>query len=146
MSILTTPTQSSCLQINDYICIKNRPCQIIDKSISKTGKHGGCKLHLIAVDIFNNQRHEHLVMSTKNIDVPYISKTDYQLVSIDDNIVSYFDKDGKILNDLFLPNITDSDVKLSNELKNKYENDEEIFITVVSAMNISEIKGYKTKK
>ena len=96
---LTVPTQASALRNNGYMCINNIPCRIIDTTRSKTGKHGGMKIHFSAVDIFTDQRHDHLQMSTQNIDVPYVTKNEYQLVDIDDNIVSYLDDKGSLLND-----------------------------------------------
>lgn len=73
-----TPTQCSSLQMGDYICINDKPCKIVDRTASKTGKHGGCKIHFIGIDIFTDKKYEYLEMSTKNVDVPTVTKNDYQ--------------------------------------------------------------------
>jgi len=140
---LTVPTQASALRNNGYMCINNIPCRIIDTTRSKTGKHGGMKIHFSAVDIFTDQRHDHLQMSTQNIDVPYVTKNEYQLVDIDDNIVSYLDDKGSLLNDLFLPNLSKSDPELSQEIRDNFDAGKEISITVISAMGITAIKGFR---
>lgn len=38
--------------------IQEHPCKIVAMSTSKTGKHGGAKVHLVGVDIFTDKKHE----------------------------------------------------------------------------------------
>lgn len=73
--------QCSALRKNGFVCIKNRPCKIVDMSTSKTGKHGHAKVHLVAIDIFTGKKLEELCPSTHNMDVPNVSRREYQLVS-----------------------------------------------------------------
>ena len=143
MSFSTVPTQASALKIGGYMCINDRPCRILDKKESITGKHGGKKIHFFTTDIFTDQKYEYLEMSTKNIDVPDVSKNEYQLVDIENNIVSYFDRLGKLLNDLVLPHSCDKDIELARELVNEFKSDKEIYINVLSSMGEREIKGFR---
>lgn len=41
----TIPCQCSSLRKNGYVCIKGRPCKIVEMSTSKTGKHGHAKVN-----------------------------------------------------------------------------------------------------
>lgn len=151
MTSLSTPTQSSSLQIGDYLCMNgDRPCKIVNKTTSKTGKHGGAKIHFTCIDIFTDKKYEHLLMSTQNADVPTVTKNDYQLLSIDGNDVSYLDDKGNDMSDLVMPNLCEKDIELDQNLRNAFENGDEngdeIYIQVISAMNITAIKGFRVIK
>jgi translation initiation factor 5A len=73
--------QCSALRKNGHVVIKGRPCKIVDMSTSKTGKHGHAKVHMVAIDIFTGKKLEDLSPSTHNMDVPNVSRREYQLVS-----------------------------------------------------------------
>lgn len=45
----TIPCQCSSLRKNGYVCIKSRPCKIVEMSTSKTGKHGHAKVYILFV-------------------------------------------------------------------------------------------------
>jgi translation initiation factor 5A len=81
-SSATYPAQCSSLRKNGHVVIKNRPCKIVDMSTSKTGKHGHAKVHLVAIDIFTGKKLEELSPSTHNMDVPNVSRREFQLVRI----------------------------------------------------------------
>ncbi|PFH62717.1 hypothetical protein XA68_12395 [Ophiocordyceps unilateralis] len=101
---LTFPMQCSALRKNGFVVIKGRPCKIVDMSTSKTGKHGHAKVHLVALDIFTGKKYEDLSPSTHNMEVPNVSRREYQLLDIsDDNFLSLMNEDGSTKDDVHVP-------------------------------------------
>ncbi|OJD15518.1 eukaryotic translation initiation factor 5A [Emergomyces pasteurianus Ep9510] len=100
----TFPMQCSALRKNGFVVIKNRPCKIVEMSTSKTGKHGHAKVHLVAIDIFTSKKLEELCPSTHNMEVPNVSRKEYQLLDItDDGFLSLMSDDGATKDDVKLP-------------------------------------------
>ncbi|KAL4726835.1 translation initiation factor eIF5A [Fusarium chlamydosporum] len=117
---LTYPMQCSALRKNGFVVIKNRPCKIVDMSTSKTGKHGHAKVHLVATDIFTNKKYEDLSPSTHNMDVPHVSRKEYQLLDIsDDGFLSLMTDDGDTKDDVPLP-----DNELGQKITKMFKEDE----------------------
>ncbi|KAJ5713846.1 uncharacterized protein N7483_011027 [Penicillium malachiteum] len=100
----TYPMQCSALRKNGHVVIKGRPCKIVDMSTSKTGKHGHAKVHMVAIDIFTGKKLEDLSPSTHNMDVPHVSRKEYQLLDItDDDFLSLLKDDGDTKDDVKIP-------------------------------------------
>merc|ERR1719412_835530 len=100
--------------------IKGQPCKVAEISMSKTGKHGHAKAHIVALDIFNSKKLEDLCPSSHNVDVPFVKRTEYSVLDIDFDTgeVSLLKPDGSPKDDLNLPTFvtqgepTDDDKKL----------------------------------
>ncbi|KAL1970681.1 hypothetical protein VTN77DRAFT_4325 [Rasamsonia byssochlamydoides] len=100
----TYPVQCSALRKGGYVVIKGRPCKIVEMSTSKTGKHGHAKVHLVALDIFTNKKLEDLSPSTHNMDVPNVTRREFQLLDVtDDGFLSLMDDNGNTKDDVKLP-------------------------------------------
>ncbi|KAL2871050.1 Eukaryotic translation initiation factor eIF-5A [Aspergillus lucknowensis] len=100
----TYPQQCSALRKNGFVVIKGRPCKIVDMSTSKTGKHGHAKVHLVALDIFTGKKLEELCPSTHNMDVPNVTRREYQLLDVtDDGFLSLMDDAGNTKDDVKVP-------------------------------------------
>ncbi|EGA61702.1 Anb1p [Saccharomyces cerevisiae FostersO] len=99
----TYPMQCSALRKNGFVVIKGRPCKIVDMSTSKTGKHGHAKVHLVTLDIFTGKKLEDLSPSTHNLEVPFVKRSEYQLLDIDDGYLSLMTMDGETKDDVKAP-------------------------------------------
>ncbi|KAG9509878.1 Eukaryotic translation initiation factor 5A, partial [Fragariocoptes setiger] len=136
----TYPMQCSALRKNGFVMIKNRPCKIVEMSTSKTGKHGHAKVHLVGIDIFTQKKYEDLCPSTHNIDVPNVSRIDYQLIDIsDDNYCTLMTDKGDTRDDLRLP-----EGELADKIREDFlKEDNTLLVTVIKAVNEEAIIAHK---
>uniref|UniRef100_A0A8H7ND30 Translation initiation factor 5A C-terminal domain-containing protein n=1 Tax=Bionectria ochroleuca TaxID=29856 RepID=A0A8H7ND30_BIOOC len=138
---LTYPMQCSALRKNGFVVIKNRPCKIVDMSTSKTGKHGHAKVHLVALDIFTGKKYEDLSPSTHNMDVPNVSRREYQLLDIsDDGFLSLMNDDGDTKDDVRMP-----DGEVGDKITKLFKTDEKdtnvVILTSMGEEAAVEAKG-----
>jgi len=134
----TYPMQCSALRKSGFVMIKGRPCKIVEMSTSKTGKHGHAKVHMVALDIFTGKKYEDICPSTHNMDVPNVSRKDYQLMNIEDDYLSLMDEGGDQREDLKVPEGT-----IGDEIRTAYKDDKEILCTVLKACGDECVIAYK---
>lgn len=136
----TYPVQCSSLRKNGYVMLKNRPCKIMEMSTSKTGKHGHAKVHLVGIDIFTAKKYEDLCPSTHNIDVPNVSRSDFQLIDIsDDGYVSLMNDKGDTRDDLKLP-----EGDLGQKIREEFSKEDiSVIVTVLAAVGEEAIVACK---
>lgn len=136
----TFPMQCSALRKNGFVVIKDRPCKIVSMTTSKTGKHGGAKVHLVAIDIFDGKKVEELCPSTHNMMVPKVEKKEYQVVDItDDGFCSLLTDSGDTKDDLKLP-----EGELGEKIRKEFDEGKEVLVTVQAAMKQEMIMSFKT--
>ncbi|EGY13680.1 hypothetical protein VD0002_g5910 [Verticillium dahliae] len=127
----TYPMQCSALRKNGFVVIKGRPCKIIDMSTSKTGKHGHAKVHIVATDIFTGKKLEDLSPSTHNMDVPNVTRREYQLLDIsDDDFLSLMADDGDMKDDVRIP-----DGEIGDKIRKLFQEEEkDTNVIILTAM------------
>jgi len=138
---LTIPQQMSAFRKGQYIMIKDRPCRILDMSTCKTGKHGSAKVHVTAFDIFTDKKCEDLSPSTSNRDMPIVKRVEYQLLDIDteEGYVTVMTDKGEVKDDVLMPA-----GELYGDLIARFEKEESLMVTVMSACNEEKIVAVKT--
>jgi len=139
----TYPQQCSALRKNGFVVIKNRPCKIVEMSTSKTGKHGHAKVHMVGIDVFTNKKYEDICPSTHNMNVPNVTRKDYQLVDINnDGFLTLMDENtGDMKEDLKVP-----DDDMGKEIQKRFDDGETFNVTVMTAMGEEKAVGTKTTK
>jgi len=135
---LTFPMQCSALRKNGHVCIKGRPCKIVDMSTSKTGKHGHAKVHIVAIDIFTGKKMEDISPSTHNMDVPNVTRQEYQLVNIDEGFLNLMTGDGVSKDDVKVP-----EGDMGTQIAADFEAGKDLLVTIVSAMNEEQAISFK---
>ena len=135
---MTYPMQCSALRKGGNVVIKGRPCKIVEMSTSKTGKHGHAKVNLVAIDIFTGKKLEEMCPSTHNMDVPNVSRNEYQLLDVDDNFLSVLLPSGETKDDVKLP-----EGDLGKDLKTDFEAGKNIMVTILAAMGEEACISYK---
>jgi translation initiation factor 5A len=133
------------LHVGDYIVVnKAYPCKIVERCTHKTGKHGGCKMSLVVIDIFTEKKYTPLHRSDEKVAVPIIKKMEYQLIDINDEKPSFLtlmsDKQ-EIREDIRLP-----DNELGNNIKTFFGKGNDVYITIQKAMNFEAVISYKINK
>ena len=95
------------------------------------------KVNIVGKNIFDNNRLEINVPSSSIVQVPIVTKKQYTLIDIsEDMYVSMIDEDNKLK----------EDVKINEETYNKIKDkiyDNEIFLTSTKALGREEITDYK---
>ena len=96
--------QAGCLKHGSLVMIKGQPCKVMNFSTAKTGKHGAAKAMVTGIDIFNSNKYECTFSSTESVDAPVCVKTEFTLLSIDDEgFMSLMNESGEIKEDLKIP-------------------------------------------
>merc|ERR1712187_745737 len=100
----TYPLQAGELRKGSHVMIKGHPCKVAEITTSKTGKHGHAKAHIVALDIFTSKKYEDLCPTSHTMDVPFVKRTEYQLLSADpdEGSVSLLLESGETKDDLNL--------------------------------------------
>merc|ERR1712050_255971 len=128
----TFPQQAGEIRKGSHLMIKGNPCKCVEVSTSKTGKHGHAKAHIVAIDIFTGKKLEDLCPTSHNLEIPFVKRTEFQLLSADEGSgeVSLLQEDGSTKDDLNLPNIvsigepTEEDNKIAKEIVDEMEKGE----------------------
>ncbi|HIP17177.1 MAG TPA: translation initiation factor IF-5A [Methanothermococcus okinawensis] len=78
----TKPVELGSLKEGQYIIIDDVPCKIVNITKSKPGKHGGAKVRITAIGIFEPIKKEVVGPTSSRADVPLIDKRKGQVLAV----------------------------------------------------------------
>merc|ERR1711879_123929 len=146
------PMQCGDLRKSSHVMIKGHPCKVAEISTSKTGKHGHAKAHIVALDIFTGKKMEDLCPTSHNVEVPFVNRTEYQILTADESTgeVSLLMESGETKDDLNLPTFknigepTEEDKKCTEEILKLIDStDKTLTVVVLSACGMEKIVSVK---
>jgi translation initiation factor 5A len=145
-SSLTYPMQVGALRKNGHAMIKEKPCKIVDISTSKTGKHGSAKANYTGIDIFTGKKYEDCHPTSHNIDVPRVTRLEYQLLNLDGSRVSLLTDSGDTKDDLDLPKDSEGSLdEVAKSIQSAFDDGKTIMVSVISAVGQEKIVAMKTE-
>merc|ERR1712100_247203 len=112
---------------------------------------GHAKCHIVAIDIFTGKKYEDLCPASHNMEVPFVKRTEFQLLTADDvqGDVSLLLDNGETKDDLNLPTFvkvgepTDDDKKVTGDILAAQEKGDDIQVIVLAACGQEKIIGVK---
>jgi len=87
------PTDANSIKRGSYILVDEEPCQVLDLSHSKTGKHGHAKIRMEVIGLFDKKKRSPVMPSTHKVQVPIIDKRNAQVITIEGAEMSVMDKE-----------------------------------------------------
>ncbi len=81
------------LKVGRYMLVEESPCKIMEITMSKPGKHGEAKARIVAIGIFDSQKHSVVFPVKHKVKVPIIEKKNAQVLSISNKEVQLMDSD-----------------------------------------------------
>ncbi|XP_035672940.1 eukaryotic translation initiation factor 5A-1-like [Branchiostoma floridae] len=135
----TYPQQATALRQTGHVMLKGRPCKITAITTTTEGKHGSSKVAIFGVDLFTGDKYEVIVPSTHDCDVPNVKHIEYTLIDIQDGFrMRLMDENGDMKEDLKVP-----EGDLRNEIQSRFDNGDELTITVLSACGEEKVFAIK---
>ena len=138
----TYPMEAGQLRKWGYVVIKDHPCKIINLSTTKTGKHGHSKVHLVGNDIFTGKNYDDVITTTHVAYVPFVTKTDWTVVSIAGVNITCKDDVGNTEDFSLLPSLDPLGSSSSiNAIIQSLNDNKPTTVNVLTAMGIRHIVG-----
>jgi translation initiation factor 5A len=128
------------LREGNYALMKGKTCKVLEIHRSKTGKHGGAKLHLVGLDLFTRRKVEDIIQSTHTLNVPQVKKDDYKIMSLQGDTLVLQAKDMTTREDIQVPE-SDDQKKIAKHLRDGHN----VYCVVVSAMGKETYDSFKRK-
>jgi len=141
----TIPMEAGQIKKGGHMMIKGKPCKVLSISVSKTGKHGHAKCNFLATDIFTGKKLEDMIPSSHGTTVPIVTKTDWEIIDIDDeDHITLMDEGGNQKTDLDLPSVPPN---MAQEIRDAWNEGENVVsVSVQAAVGIEQVIAFKKEQ
>jgi translation initiation factor 5A len=89
--VVSKPIDVGSLRVGGYMLIEGEPCQIVDITKSKPGKHGSAKARIVAIGVFDGAKRQFVKPVDLNTEVPIIDKRTGQVFAVNPNGIQIMD-------------------------------------------------------
>jgi len=79
------------IKVGKYMIIDGVPCRVVSIDVSAPGKHGHAKVRITGIGIFNGEKKVFLGTSHATVEIPIITRTTAQIVSVSGDSVQLMD-------------------------------------------------------
>ncbi len=149
---LTVPIRAGEVRKGSYVCLKGKPCKVIEVSISKTGKHGHAKANITGLDVFTGRKYVEICPTSHNMVAPVMHRAEWQLTDLArDGGMVLMDLGGNMKEDLDLVKTTtgewnDISTKIFARFEEIKDNETRgLFCTVLKAMGNEQVVDFIVK-
>ena len=140
----TFPCCAGDLKRGDFVCIRGRPCKILEIECFKNGKHGSAKCSIAGEDIFNFKKYELVCPGSYPMPCPNVTKTELQLIDIsDEGQLTLLDEEFEQREDLDLP-LKDNE-SVARAIRAHFEAGKNLTLSVQKAMGIEQVMSFKVE-
>lgn len=91
------------LKEGKYVLIEDIPCKVVAIDISKSGKHGGAKMRVVAIGIFDGQKKTLLTPGSQDVEVPTIERKNVQIMSVSGKTAQVMDAETYEMYEMEIP-------------------------------------------
>jgi len=143
---LTVPIRAGEIKKGMTVILKDHPCKVVEISTSKTGKHGHAKANITGIDIFSGKKYQDISPTSHNMTKPVVKMERYMIIDVtDDGFAVLFNEDtSETREDIRVPDSNSPDPDLGKKITDRMESGDDVFVTLVCAMNKEAITGLTT--
>jgi len=129
----------------DFVLLKGHPCKAVEIQVSKPGKHGSSKCHLVGIDVFDNKKYEDIIPGRnfhELVPLP-VDKKEYTVVDHKDDRCVVLMDDGQTREIPVAESIKDSFRDEMSHFLAQANNTDEIIVTVLSCCDLEYVTNFK---
>jgi len=135
-------TSAGDLKRGDLVCIRGRPCKVLENDVVKTGKHGHAKACIEGEDIFTGRKYELVAPGGFPMPCPFVKKCELSLIDIShDGQLTLLDEENEERCDLDLP--FKENESLARAIRANFDNGKSLILMTQKAMGIEAVVAFK---